>query len=98
MASFPRLILPFAATCGIAALLLTAAPPAMAAESAVTTRETAAKPAPSTIKRHASKRHASRLRFSASHYHRRVNSIRSDLGCSGDWCGRQFVLMIGVGY
>jgi hypothetical protein len=97
MASFPCLILPFAATCGIAALLLTAAP-AMAAESAVITRETAAKPAPSTIKRHASKRHASRLRFAATHYHGRVNPIRSDLGCSGEWCGRQFVLMIGIGY
>jgi hypothetical protein len=92
MASYPRLILQFAAATGIVAMLSTAAP-AMAAELAVTARETAAKTAPATIKRH-----ASRLRFAASHYHRRVNPIRSDLGCSGVWCGRQFVLMIGIGY
>jgi hypothetical protein len=92
MASNPRLILLFAAATGIAAVLLMAAP-TMAAESAVTVRETAARTAPPTIKRH-----ASRTRFAASHYHRRVDPIRSDLGCSGVWCGRQFVLMIGIGY
>jgi hypothetical protein len=92
MASYPRLILQFAAATGIAAVLLMAAP-TMAAENAVTVRETTANTAPATIKRH-----ASRVRLAASHYHRSVNPIRSDLGCSGVWCGRQFVLMIGIGY
>jgi hypothetical protein len=90
MASFPRLILQCATTTGIAVMLSTAAP-VMAAEKAVATSETAARIAPSTIRHH-----ASRVRLAASHYHRRVNPI--DLGCAGIWCGRQFVLMIGVGY
>jgi hypothetical protein len=92
MARFPRLILQFAAATGIAAMLSTTAP-VMAADQAVTSRETAAKIMPSTIKRH-----ALRARLAASDYHRHVNPIASDLGCSGIWCGRQFVLMIGVGY
>jgi hypothetical protein len=24
--------------------------------------------------------------------------LQRDLGCSGEWCGRQFVLMIGIGF
>jgi hypothetical protein len=92
MASYPRLILQFAATTGVAVMLSTATP-VVAAESAVTVSETAAKTAPSTIRHH-----ASRSRLAASHYHRHVDTVRSDLGCSGVWCGRQFVLMIGVAY
>jgi hypothetical protein len=84
MASFPRLILQFAGATGIAAMLSTAAP-VMAAEKAVTTCETI-------------KHHVSRVRLAASHYHRGLNPIAGDLGCSGIWCGRQFVLMVGVGY
>jgi hypothetical protein len=37
----------------------------------------------------------------ASSLHRyggRISAIRSNLGCSGPWCGRQFVLIVGVAY
>jgi anti-sigma factor RsiW len=27
-----------------------------------------------------------------------VRPVASDLGCSSAWCGRQFVLMVGIGY
>ena len=90
MASFPRLILQFAAAAGIAAMLSTAAT-AVAAESVLTV-EPAAKTAPSMIKRNASRV------LTAARRDRRVSAMRSDLGCAGIWCGRQFVLMIGVAY
>jgi hypothetical protein len=101
MASYPRLMLQFAAATGIAAMLWVAAP-AMAAESAANSNAPAVstKTAPerdASLKRHASRR----TRLAASHYHRgyeRISPIRSNLECSGVWCGRQFVLMIGIGY
>jgi hypothetical protein len=92
MASFPRLILQCAATTGIAAMLSTAAP-VTAAEISVRTAEPAARIAPLKLKHH-----ASRVRLAASHHRPGVDPIRGDLGCAGIWCGRQFVLMIGVGY
>jgi hypothetical protein len=92
MFSSSRLILQFAATTGFAVMLSTATPVA-AAESAVTVSEITAKTAPLTIRRH-----ASRARLAESNYQRHVYPIRSDLGCSGVWCGRQFVLMVGVAY
>jgi len=88
MNSYPRLILPLAATIGIAAMLSTSAP-AIAAEGMIP----AASGTPSIVKQH-----APRSRIAASNYQRRMVAMRSDLGCSGIWCGRQFVLMIGVGY
>ena len=33
-----------------------------------------------------------------SHYVRPVASAGSNLGCSGTWCGRQFVLIVGIGF
>ena len=96
MVNYPRLILHFTAVAGIAALLCTAAP-AVAAESAVPASEAAtanAKSAPALIKRHASRG----TRIAASSHERRASPVRSSLDCSGVWCGRQFVLMIGVGY
>src|SRR5271156_3487674 len=91
MSSFPRLILQCGATTGIAAMLKIAAP-AMTAEMAARTAEPAARMAPLKIKHH-----ASRVRLAAVHHRPRVNPIQSNLGCSGAWCGRQFVLMIRVG-
>jgi hypothetical protein len=99
MASYPRLMLRFAAAIGIASLLWIAAP-AVASDGAVTgsgTAVTTATSPPVDIKRRASHR----IRFVASHQvrrDRRVGSIRDDGGCSGVWCGRQLVLMIGIGY
>jgi hypothetical protein len=99
MTSNSRLMLQFAAATGIAAMLWVAAP-AMAAESPADSNA----PAVSTkTVRHASlNRHAPRrARLAASHYRRgyeRISPVRSNLECSGVWCGRQFVLMIGIGY
>jgi hypothetical protein len=96
MTSFPQLMVRFAATTGIAAML-SAAAPAVAAESTVVAIEAAAKTAPSVIKRHAWRE----TRITASRFDRRdrrIGPIRGNLDCSGAWCGRQFVLMIGVGY
>jgi hypothetical protein len=98
MVSYPRLILQFAAITGVATMLSTAVP-AVAAEGTVPARETAAAPvkAAPPVARRASQG----IRTAASHYrhHQRlVSAVRSDLGCSGVWCGRHFVLMIGVGY
>jgi hypothetical protein len=89
MAGLLRLMLPCAATIGIA-VALQAIAPAAAAENAVTVNEAVAvtaKIAPSTPKRRASPAN----RNAISHY-------RSNVDCSGEWCGRQFVLMIGIGY
>ena len=95
MASYPHVVLQVAATTGIA-VMLSMAVPAVAAERLLTPREiaSAANTVPSKIKRHASRG----THIAASRYDRRVSSIRSDLGCSGVWCGRQFVLMIGIGF
>ena len=89
MANNPRLVLQFAAATGIAAMLWVAAP-ALAAENAVTASGPAAttKTAPSMIKRHAPRR----TRLAAPY------PIHSKLDCSGLWCERQFVLMIGIGW
>jgi hypothetical protein len=92
MANYPRLILQFAATTGLMVMLLTATP-VVAAESAVTVSETAATTAPPAIRHH-----ASRARLGASNDQRHLYRIRSDLGCSGVWCGRQFVLIVGIAY
>jgi hypothetical protein len=104
MTSNPRLMLQFAAATGIAATLWVATP-AMAAESAAKSKAPAisTKVAPSVTERRASlKRHAPRrARLAASHYRRgyeRAGPIRSNLECSGVWCGRQFVLMIDIGF
>jgi hypothetical protein len=93
MASFPQLMVRFAATTGIAAMLSTVAPVLVAESAAIA----AAKTAPSVTKRHAWRE----TRIAASGFDRqdrRAAPIRGNLDCSGAWCGRQFVLMIGVGY
>jgi hypothetical protein len=95
MASYPRLILQIAATAGIAVMLSTAVP-AAAAEGPVAARETAA--AASTV-RPVIKHHAShRSHLAIVRYNRRISLIGARPVCSGDWCGRQFVLMIGIGF
>jgi hypothetical protein len=90
MANYPRLILQLVATIGVAVMLST---PASAAEIAIP-KAAAAKTARPVIKRLVSRG----TRIAASHYDRHVSAIRRDLGCAGEWCGRQFVLMIGIGY
>jgi hypothetical protein len=98
MASNSRLMFQFAAATGLTVML--SAAPAVATEYPVTAREAAAstaKTAPAVIKRHASR--GTRIAVSQYDRHdRRVGPIRGNLDCSDVWCGRQFVLMIGVAY
>jgi hypothetical protein len=93
MICYSHLSLKFAAASGIAALLWTAAP-AVAAENSGTFSQTAAKIAQPVIKNYASRR----ARIAAWRRDFRVNPIYGNLNCSNGWCGRQFVLMLGVAY
>jgi hypothetical protein len=95
MTGFLRLMLPCAATIGIAAAL-SAIVPAGAAENTFTVSEAVAVTA--KIAHSAPKRRASPAsRIAISRYYR-VGPNRANMDCSGEWCGRQFVLMIGIGY
>jgi hypothetical protein len=99
MASYLRLILPFAAAVA-AASVLSIAPPASAAGVTIGAGETASANAtgrPADVRHRTSQR----IRLAASREHRRdryVRAIRNNLDCSAAWCGRQFVLMIGIAY
>jgi hypothetical protein len=101
MISYMHLTMRFAAAAGIAIALT--AMPAMAEGSTLpvveaSTTTTTVKGAPAIVHH----RSARTVRRVASRHRNpsdvRVSAIRSDLGCSGTWCGRQFVLMIGIGF
>ena len=99
MASYLRSILPFAAA--VAAVgVLSIAPPASAAGLTIGAGDAVsvnAAGAPSDV-RH---RMSQRVRFAAPRDYRRdryVRPIRNDMECSGAWCRRQFVLMVGIAY
>jgi hypothetical protein len=97
MASYLRLILPFAAAVAAASVLLIA-PPASAAGGTIGAGETASATGRPADVRH---RTSARIRLAAPRDHRRdryVRPIRNDMDCSGVWCRRQFVLMIGIAY
>jgi hypothetical protein len=103
MANYPHMILQLVATAGVAVMLSMAAP-ALATEVAVPTA-IAANPTATAAKtsHHVTKHFASRkTRIAASRYLdqyvRRVSALHRDLGCSGEWCGRQVVLMVGIGF
>jgi hypothetical protein len=68
---------------------LSAAIPATAAEQTVAT-DVSAKASPIKHRRMASVRHVRRLAD--------VAPLQRQLGCSGEWCGRQFVLIVGIGF
>lgn len=88
MARYPNSILQLAAATIVAATLWST-PAAVAAEN----RATVGKAAAATTKM------ASRgARIAASYYDRHVRPLRGNPGCSGIWCGRQFVLMLGIAY
>ena len=96
MASYRRLMLPSAVAIAVAAAL-SIAPPAFAAGVIIGAGEAASATATSPDVRH---RTSQRMRLAASHDQRRdgyVRPIRS-LDRSGGWCGRQFVLMVGIAY
>ncbi len=99
MASYVRLILPFAVAVA-AVSVLPIAPPAAAAGFTSGAGEAGSANAMGARPdvRH---RTSQRIRLAASRDHRRdryVRPIRNDMDCSGAWCRRQFVLMIGIAY
>ena len=99
MASLLRLMLPFAAAVAVASVLSTAMP-ASAAESRFGAGEfgsSSARAASPSVRHRA----VQRIRFDAPRDHRRDRYVRATQwgrDCSNAWCGRQFVLMIGIGY
>jgi hypothetical protein len=94
MKRYPSMVSLFAAA-GTAAMLtaaiLTWAVPAVAAEDAVAT-DVSAKAASSMERRHVP------ARIALSRYVRHVSPAPRQADCSGSWCGRHFVLMVGIGY
>jgi hypothetical protein len=70
-------------------VMLSAAVPAFAAEETIAT-DVSAKSSAAKHRRMASVRHVRHLAA--------VTPMQRQLGCTGDWCGRQFVLMIGIGF
>jgi hypothetical protein len=97
MTKYPRLILQFAAATAFAGLLSVTAPAVAAENTAVTT--VIAKSTTPVVKHHASR--WIRTAWYRHHHHRYaspVSPIATHLGCSGEWCGRQFVLMLGIGF
>lgn len=89
MDSFPRNFSLLAATAVVVAVLSGLAPSFAAEGTAIATGMSAKTQAPH-VKRHAPTH--------LSHHVRPVKPAESYLGCTGTWCGRQFVLMVGIGY
>ena len=89
MDSFPRNFSLLAATAVVVAVL-SGLVPCLAAEGTPIASGMSAKTSTPHVKRHAPTR--------LSHHVRPVTPAESYLGCSGTWCGRQFVLMVGIGY
>jgi hypothetical protein len=71
-------------------MMLSATVPALAAEGTAMATGVSAKASPIKHRRMASVRH---VRHVAA-----ATPLQRNLGCSGEWCGRQFVLMIGIGF
>jgi hypothetical protein len=102
MASYSRLILQVVATTGFAVMLSAATPAAAVEDSApigAAAKSSQAKSSDIRTSPSVTKRHASRRAHVAVHrYNRRVSLVGTSPVCSGVWCGRQFVLMIGIGF
>ena len=88
MDSLPRSLCSLAATAMIAAMLSGPVPAFAAEQTPAATAPNKASASP--IKHHAPGR--------ISHHVAPVRPVASDFGCSGLWCGRQFVLIVGIGY
>jgi hypothetical protein len=89
MNRYPSVVLVLAAAVTVA--MLTWAVPAVAADDAVAT-DVSAKAASWTVRRHVP------ARIALSPYVRHVSPVSGRVDCTGSWCGRHFVLMVGIGY
>jgi len=93
MASYFRAILPLAAAVATANMLSIASPASAAGPASGAMDANAASTAPD-IRNRASQR----IRLAASRDQRRDRYVRPNTDCSGAWCRRHFVLMIGIAY
>lgn len=93
MSSFCRHSLTLAAVVSIAAGL-SMTTPVVAAEP-IPARDVVKPVAAKSPTWHVSRRAVSRTVWT---YDRRLAAARSDTACFGPWCGRQYVLMLGIGY
>jgi hypothetical protein len=93
MNSFPRNLSLLAATAMVAAVLSGQAP-AFAAEGTAAVTDISANGSHKSSTAHMRRHGPTRV----SHYVRPIRPAESNLGCSGLWCGRQFVLIVGIGY
>ena len=71
-----------------AALMLSGPMPAFAVEQGAAVTDVSAKASPT---RH---RHIAPIRRHVAS----VTPLQRQLGCSGEWCGRQFVLIVGIDF
>jgi len=92
MGNFLRNARLFAATAMGAALMAATAPAVAADETAGSTGVSARAPT-SSLSRHHGPTHVA-----ASRYVRHIRPVQSNLDCTGAWCGRQFVLIVGIGF
>lgn len=93
MSSFCRHSLTLAAVVAIAAGLSMTSP--LMAEEPVSAKGVVKPVAARPVTSHISRRAVARTIWA---YDRRLAANRRDVGCYGAWCGRQFVLMLGIGY
>jgi hypothetical protein len=70
-----------------ATVVLSPTVPAVAAEGPAVATDVTAKAYPNRHRRRDHIRHVAA-----------VTPVQRDVGCSGEWCGRQFVLIIGIGF
>jgi len=76
----------------LASALLASALPASAAENATAVTDVSAKAASAIERRHGPSR------IALSRYVRHVSAVPRHFDCTGAWCGRHFVLILGIGY
>jgi hypothetical protein len=95
MASHPRMTLPIIAAAGIAAML-SATAPAFAESTVAAGKAAAVKTERVVVKPRAARR--SPFVATQARQDRRVSPACRYLGCSDVWYGRQFVLMVGIGF
>jgi hypothetical protein len=79
-------------TAAVASAVLASALPASAAENATAVTDVSAKAASAIERRHGPSRVA------LSRYVRHVSAVPRNFDCAGAWCGRHFVLILGIGY
>jgi hypothetical protein len=107
MTNYSRPMSPIAAAIFLLAMSWAATPAAAVEDSAPMSAAAQSAPAKSPdvkspdvrTSRSLARRHAwRRTHFATYRYRHRFNPIGAAPACPGEWCGRQFVLMVGIGF